>query len=113
MSRLSKHLVIAVLVGLGLRLFFIWCFPAFADDTRIYDELERNWADHGVYGLWIGGKLTPVNIRVPGYPAFLAAIYALFGHTWLAVRLAQAALDLLTCFLTAALAASLDRKSVV
>jgi len=94
-------------LGLALRLFFVLHFPSEAGDTRIYEELARNWHDHGVYGLFINGHLTPVDIRVPGYPAFLATVSAIFGQSRLAVMLFQALLDLLTCFLAAALAGRL------
>src|SRR5207244_2781327 len=86
-------------------------FATSAGDTAIYEKLARNWLDHHVYGLFVGGQLTPVDLRVPGYPAFLAAIYALFGRTQLAVMLTQAALDLFTCFLTAALAGFIAPKA--
>lgn len=105
--KMSKHVAIAALVGLGLRLFFVWRFPTEAGDTPIYEELARNWLDYRIYGLFLGGQLTPVDLRMPGYPAFLAAIYAAVGRTRLAVMLVQSALDLVTCFLTAALAARL------
>jgi hypothetical protein len=52
-----------------------------------------------------------VDIRVPGYPAFLAIIYALIGRTGESTRfwvmLAQVGLDLITCLVTAGLAALL------
>jgi 4-amino-4-deoxy-L-arabinose transferase-like glycosyltransferase len=44
-------------------------------------------------------------MRAPGYPAFLVAVYTLFGRSQLAVMLSQAVVDLATCFLVAALAA--------
>ncbi len=95
----------AAVGGLALRLFFMRRFPVSdASDTRFYDELARNWLDHRVYGLYLNGQLTPVDMRAPGYPAFLASVYALFGRTQFAVMLAQAALDVATCFLVAALA---------
>src|SRR3989442_11258830 len=109
--KLGRHLLLAGLVGLGLRLFFVRRFATSAGDTAIYEELARNWLDHHVYGLFVGGQLTPVDLRLPGYPAFLAAIYALFGRTPLAVMLTQAPLDLFTFFLTAAVARFLAPKS--
>ncbi len=105
MMKMRKQALFAALVGLGVRLFFIWRFPSRVDDVAIYEQLARNWLDHHVYGLFLDGHLTPVDIRAPGYPAFLAAVYAVLGPSRLAVMLAQAALDLITCFLTAALAA--------
>ena len=41
---------------------------------------------------------------MPGYPAFLALIYSALGRTRLAVMLAQAAIDLVTCVLAALIA---------
>jgi len=107
MTKMQRHLCLAALAGLGLRLVFVFRHPAVTGDTPIYEELAWNWLHHHVYGLVLGGQLTPVDVRVPGYPAFLCVIYALFGASRLAVMLAQAVLDLGTCSLTAALAARL------
>lgn len=96
-----------MLAGLALRLFFIWRFPFTTPDSEMYEELARHWLDDRVYGLLVAGQLMPVDIRVPGYPAFLAAVYVLFGRSDLAVRLGQAVIDLATCGLTALLAARL------
>jgi hypothetical protein len=46
-------------------------------------------------------------MRVPGYPAFLATVFAFAGNSSRAVMLAQAVLDLATCFLIALIAARL------
>lgn len=112
MTKVGKHLILAALVGLGLRFFFVWHFPTVDDDTPMYEELARNWIDHHVYGLFLNGHLTPVEVRAPGYPAFLAVLYLFFGRSRLAVMLAQAAVDLITCFLTALLAARLAPEPV-
>lgn len=97
--------------GLALRLYFIVHFPFYAGDTKFYEELARNWLDHGVYGLYVMGQLAPVDMRTPGYPAFLAAIYLLMGRGSRAVMLTQAFLDLGTCVLTALIAARLAAAS--
>ncbi len=112
MNKMRRHLFLAALAALALRLFLVLKFPATAGDTPIYEDLARNWLDHSVYGLVIGGHLTPVDLRAPGYPAFLAAVYMLFGRKDVAVLLVQAALDALTCFLVAALAGALAPQSV-
>ena len=91
----GKHLVGAMLLGLALRLFFVIHFPFYAGDTKFYDELARNWLDHGVYGLFVHGQLVSVDMRMPGYPAFLAGVYAVFGRTTRAVMLSQAVIDLI------------------
>src|ERR1700733_3216990 len=98
------HLLAALSLGLAFRLFFIIHFPFYAGDTKFYDELARNWLDHGVYGLFVHGQLTPVDMRMPGYPAFLAGVYAVLGRSGRAVMLVQALVDLITCVLTALIA---------
>src|SRR5437660_1200911 len=102
-----KHLLPALLAGLGLRLFFIWRFPFYSGDTAYYEELARNWLYHHVYGFYSHGQLLPSDERAPGYPAFLAAIYFLAGPGRKAVMLAQAFLDLATCVLAAGIAGRL------
>jgi hypothetical protein len=98
------HLAAALLCGLALRLYFIMHFPFYSGDTKFYEELARNWLDHGVYGLFVNGQLMPVDQRMPGYPAFVAVLYAMFGRTRMAVMLAQAGIDLVTCVFAALIA---------
>jgi len=110
------QLGLALLAGLALRLYFIVHFPFYAGDTKFYEELARNWLDHGVYGLFVMGRLVPVDMRTPGYPGFLAATYFLLGRGSRTAMLVQAFLDLGTCVLTALMAARLapvSRRTVV
>ena len=100
-----KHLAAALLVGLAMRLFFFVQYPFYSGDTKFYEEFARNLLDHGVYGLFVEGQLFPVNVRMPGYPAFLAAIYDVLGRSNAAVAGVQIAVDLITCVLAALLAA--------
>src|SRR5262249_27045099 len=59
----------------------------------------------GVYGRMIKGTPTPTYIRLPGYPAFLAAVFTLFGpNHYLPVLLIQTLVDVGACLLIAALA---------
>ncbi len=106
------QLAAALLVGLALRLFFIVYRPFYAGDTKFYEELARNWLNHGVYGLFVSGHLIPVHMRAPGYPAFLVGVYAVFGQSRSDVLVIQAILDLLTCLLTALIAAKLAPTSI-
>ena len=98
---------LAMLTGLALRLLFALQFPAPAGDGGLYLQLARIWADHHIYGLWLNGQLVPTDLRMPGYPAFLAGVAIVFGRSIRAIVLSQAGVDLCTCFLTAALAAAL------
>ncbi len=101
------HFLFAAIVGLALRLGFVFQVPADAGDSAIYEALARNWLHEHVYGVYVGGQLIPTDMRVPGYPAFLAALYALAGDSRTVVMVAQAALDVVTCVLIALLAAAL------
>lgn len=101
------HLAAALGAGLALRLFFAIHFPFHAGDTKFYEELARNWLYHGVYGVFVAGHLVPADMRMPGYPAFLAAIYAVLGRGRMAVVLVQIAIDLGTCVIAALIAAQL------
>src|ERR1700758_3503602 len=103
----NRHLVAALLCGLALRLYFIAHFPFASGDTSFYEELARNWLDHGIYGLTSNGHLHPSDMRAPGYPGFLSIIYFLAGSSRLPVLIAQALVDLATCVLTALVAARL------
>jgi 4-amino-4-deoxy-L-arabinose transferase-like glycosyltransferase len=95
----------ASLAALALRLFFVFRFPAVVDDSRLYADIATNWLQHGVYGITDSGYVMPTLSRLPGYPAFLAAIFALFGtNNFRAVLLIQVLFDLGTCFLIADLA---------
>lgn len=102
------NVALAALSGLALRLFFILKLPVTdSGDAPFYIELAWNWLRNGVYGAVIDGRLVPLDTRVPGYPAFLAAIFRVAGNSSRAVMLAQAVVDLATCFLVALIAARL------
>ncbi len=102
------------LAGLALRLFFFLHFPAVTDDSRIYADLATNWLQHGIYGQTQGGHpekqiILPTDARLPGYPAFLAGIFWLFGAgNFRAVLLAQILAGLATCLIVA----DLTRRAV-
>jgi len=111
MKRVFSSPILPLVIGAVLRLFFVLKFPAGAGDTVIYDQLATNWLKHAKYAMDIAGQPVSVDIRMPGYPAFLALVYALTGHTGEAARravlLAQAFVDLSSCVLIGALAALL------
>jgi hypothetical protein len=108
MRRNFSSAIAALAAGACLRFFFVLKYPAGSGDSVLYEQIATNWLRYHVYAMNVGGAITPVDIRVPGYPAFLAAIYWLTGETgpdarfW--VRTAQVAVDLLTCVVAACLA---------
>jgi 4-amino-4-deoxy-L-arabinose transferase-like glycosyltransferase len=111
MKRIFWHCVVALAAGFCLRLFFVLKYPANSGDTVLYEQMAVNWLQHHVYAMEVYGRITPVDLRMPGYPAFLALVYAITGRIgadarmW--VTLAQALVDLSCCLLIAALAAVL------
>src|ERR1700677_3957473 len=102
------NVALAALSGLALRLYLVLKFPVTdTGDAPFYIELAWNWLKNGVYGFPVNGQLTPVDMRVPGYSAFLAAVFAFAGNSPRAVLLAQVVMDMVTCFLIALIAARL------
>jgi 4-amino-4-deoxy-L-arabinose transferase-like glycosyltransferase len=88
-----------------LRLIFIFRFPGVVTDSFVYGDIAKNWLQHGIYGLSGPDEISPTYIRLPGYPAFLAFIFALFGmEHYRAVLSVQMFVDLGTCFLCADIA---------
>jgi 4-amino-4-deoxy-L-arabinose transferase-like glycosyltransferase len=91
--------------ALILRLVFLLRFPGVVTDSFIYGDIAKNWLQHGIYGLSGPDEISPTYIRLPGYPAFLAFIFAIFGvDHYRAVLFVQMLVDLGTCFLCAAIA---------
>ena len=111
MRRFFSSPVVALAAGLCFRLFLVLACPAGSGDTVLYEQMAANWLKRGAYALDVYGQLVPVDVRMPGYPALLALIYALTGRSGpgarLSVMLVQIAVDLLTCLLVATLAALL------
>src|SRR5467141_3309465 len=111
MKRVFSNPLVALIAGLCLRLYFVLKFPASSGDTVLYEQIATNWLKHHIYGMDVGGAIIPVDLRMPGYPAFLATMYMLTGRTGadtrLWVMLAQIGVDLLSCLVIARLAALL------
>jgi len=100
-----RFFLLATLAALGLRLLFVLRFPGIVDDSRLYANIAENWLQHGIYGVTNSGVIMPTLSRLPGYPAFLAAIFAVFGiDNFRAVLLVQVLFDLGTCLLIADMA---------
>jgi len=101
-KRRSRFFFWTSLAALALRLVFLVWFPAVSDDSRFYANIAENWLQHGIYGVTNSGTIVPTLSRLPGYPAFLAAIFAVFGiGNFRAVLIVQVLFDLATCFLIA------------
>lgn len=113
MKRFFSSPVFPLLAGAALRLLFVFQYPATGGDTILYEQFAANWLKLGKLAMDIDGQPTPVDLRMPGYPAFLAIIYALTGrtgeHARIPLMIAQTLVDLATCVLVAAIAMVLAR----
>jgi len=93
-----RFFLAGTLAAIALRLFFVLHFPAVVDDSRLYADIAMNWLQHGVYGITNSGQVMATLSRLPGYPAFLAAVFTVFGWAnYRAVLLVQVIFDLGTC----------------
>ncbi|HXW93835.1 MAG TPA: glycosyltransferase family 39 protein [Terriglobales bacterium] len=95
----------ATLAAMALRLLFILGSPAITADSLVYGDIAKNWLQHGIYGLSGPARISPTDMRLPGYPAFLALVFSVFGtEHYRAVLLVQMVVDLASCFVIADLA---------
>ncbi len=94
----------ALCAGLLLRWFFVKHHAEFTGDVLIYGDIAKNWMQHHAYEV-SQPALRPTLIRLPGYPAFLVACFAVFGReNYVAVLWVQVVLDLMSCVLLGKLA---------
>jgi 4-amino-4-deoxy-L-arabinose transferase-like glycosyltransferase len=105
LRRNLRFFLLFTAAALLLRLLFIFRFPAVVTDSFVYGDIAKNWLQHGIYGLSGPDEISPTYIRLPGYPAFLAFIFAIFGKEhYRAVLFVQMFIDLGTCSLCADIA---------
>ena len=97
--------LLATLAAMALRLLFTLRVPAITADSLVYGDIAKNWLEHGIYGLSGLTRISPTDIRLPGYPAFLALVFRIFGmEHYRAALVLQMVLDLATCVIIADLA---------
>jgi hypothetical protein len=101
-------MLVFVVLGVGMRCWFVHLHAGVAGDSLLYGDLAQNMLSHHVYGFTEAGKIRPTLIRLPGYPLFLAACFAVFGAgNFVAAVWVQVVVDLWGCWLMARLAARL------
>jgi len=99
-----RFFLIATAAAFALRLLFFWKLRFLGGDTFIYGDIAKNWLQHGTYALTNDGVPVPTYIRLPGYPAFLAALWKITGvEHYNAAVFVQIIADVVTCFITCAL----------
>lgn len=97
MTKKAVYIALVVLIALALRLYIAFSISEVpADDALEYDNLAVNIVSGKGY---VGADGLPTSFRPPFYPAALSAVYFVFGHSYLAVRVAQSILGALTVFL--------------
>jgi 4-amino-4-deoxy-L-arabinose transferase-like glycosyltransferase len=110
----SLFTLVVLAAGLALRLWFMHAHPMVQGDSLLYGDIAANWLNHGIYGHSVGHEsgittVEPTLVRLPGYPALLAVIFALFGTAnYRAVLYVQLLIDLGTCLLIARLVRKLS-----
>jgi 4-amino-4-deoxy-L-arabinose transferase-like glycosyltransferase len=117
-TRYDVVVVLLLSVAFLYRVVLILTVPGSYDgsphrqDGYVYDSLAwhlltgKGFAVNRASVLSVGDcpPCEPITYPLPGYPLFLAGIYALFGRNYLVVKLAQAAVDTATAFLAYRLA---------
>ncbi len=100
---LGWRAIAALLGGLILRLWMLRAFPQVGGDALIYGTIAKNILLHHEFALTDGsGIIHATLIRLPGYPLFLAACFAVFGvENYNAVAYLQIVLELSACLLLA------------
>ncbi len=105
---------LALASGLALRLWMLKHFFDLHGDPLIYGDLAKNLLLHGKYALTGGGgELCPTLIRLPGYPAFLAFCFSVFGmENYISAAWVQIGLELAGCLLLADFAGRIAPRSI-
>src|SRR6266436_5216085 len=60
MKRVFSRPLLPLIIGLLLRLFFLFRLPSAAGDTPLYENLASNCLHHRIYGIPVAGVLTPL-----------------------------------------------------
>ena len=112
--RLRITALLLLAAGLLLRIYFLLRRPFIASDSLLYQDIAQNWLHAHIYGLSTGVPPHPTLIRLPGYPAILAACAWLFDRwlhpaigtirSFLPVLWLQVFIDLATCWLVSRIA---------
>lgn len=100
---MKKVLFLIFILALALR---VWAVFAQDESERIprsdakqYDNIALNIVSGNGFSDATDGSGTPTMRRTPVYPLFLAGIYAIFGHNYMAVKIVQAFLGAFFCIL--------------
>lgn len=108
LRRHASFYLLATAAAIALRLLFILRFPHFDGDVLTYGNLALNLLNHHSFAFSMSGRPVLTWVRLPGYPLFLAGVFAIFGQEhYTAVRLVQMFVELGTALALAATAGRL------
>jgi len=112
-----KKVLFVFLVALIARISYVWFFVEVDDltfeDQLMYIQLGKDMIEKGDFLQAISGNYIGFTDRLPGYPALLAAVYALFGESNMAVVVVQIFIDSLTCVIIGLIAESLITRGFI
>lgn len=112
----EKVLIVIFIIALALRLFAVMNLPPRykipVSDAASYDTMALNLlAGKGFINSSTG---LPTSFQMPGYSAFLAFVYLIFGHTYTAVRIIQCIMGALLCIIIYGIAKiAFDKKTAL
>lgn len=112
-----KKVLFVFLVALIARISYVWFFVEVDDltfeDQLMYIQLGKDMIEKGDFLQAISGNYIGFTDRLPGYPALLAAVYALFGESNMAVVVVQIFIDSLTCVIIGLIAESVITRGFI
>jgi 4-amino-4-deoxy-L-arabinose transferase-like glycosyltransferase len=101
LSAYRTPILIILLVAFGWRLGLVIRFPHAAVDEIRYTAPAVNMLAGRGFSANVSEPYLPTEHTMPLYPLLIAAVYAVFGENNSVVRIAQSAIDVLTCLLVA------------
>ena len=112
LSEYRTPILLILLLAFAWRLTLVIGFPHGAGDEIRYTTPAINMLAGRGFSSDLREPILPSEHTVPVYPLFIAAVYSVFGQHNLAVRVAQSAIDLITCLLVAFVSFSLAPPSL-
>src|SRR5712692_9980896 len=100
-SAYRTPILIILLLAFAWRLALVLGFPHAAVDEIRYTAPAVNMLAGRGFSPDVSEPYLPSEHTMPLYPLFIAAVYAVFGEHNSAVRIAQSAIDVITCLLVA------------
>lgn len=101
--RLNKILFLIFILAFFLRFLAVVMQDdtgkALGADAKQYDNIAVNIISGNGFSQVVDGPKVPTAYRTPTFPLFLAFIYYIFGHNYIAAKMAQALLGAFFCLL--------------